>query len=243
MPTQDDFDSTHPPAFLLAERAERLEAEDTPDRAATSPRVFKAIALIAVVAAIGAAVLSVENPMTLLANVTAPLVGNSPPQPGSEPSTPTIQLAAETPASIQSAADAQPEPQIAKEGPAQAQVASAEPASEPASEKNEPASEDLFRKFQAWAADRDAQAPDASVQPVQDTPVQGVKRVARVPHRLVERQPRAYPVRNARAEARPQAPRKRARSEPPPASDPRAQDGSVQTGQPQSFLSTFGLRN
>ena len=241
MPTQDDFDSTHPPAFLLAERAERPEAEDTPDRAVASPRIFKAIALIAVVAAIGAAVLSVEDPMTLLANVAAPLVGNSAPQPASEPSMPTIQLAAETAASTQSAADAQPEPQTAKEGPAE--VASAEPASEPASEKNEPASEDLFRKFQAWAADRDAQAPDASVQPVQDAPVQGVKRVARVPHRLVERQPRAYPVRNARAEARPQAPRKRARPEPPPASDARAQDGSVQTGQPQSFLSTFGLRN
>jgi hypothetical protein len=242
MPTQDDFDSTHPPAFLLAERAERQETEDTPERAAASPRVFKAIALIAIVTAIGAAaVLSIEDPVTLLANVTAPLVGNSAPQPASEPLAPTIQPAAEAPASMQSAADTQPEPQTAKEGPAQ--VASAEPASEPVSEKNEPASEDLFRKFQAWAADRDAQAPDASVQPVQDTPVQGVKRVARVPHRLVERQPRAYPVRNARAEARPQAPRKRARSEPPPASDPRAQDGSVQTGQPQSFLSTFGLRN
>ena len=38
MPTQDDFDSTHPPAFLLAERAERQETEDTPDRAAASPR-------------------------------------------------------------------------------------------------------------------------------------------------------------------------------------------------------------
>jgi hypothetical protein len=240
MPTQDDFDSTHPPAFLLTERAERLEAEDTPDRAAASSRVFKAIALIAFVTAIGAAVLSIEDPVTLLANVTAPLVGNSGPQPGSEPSTPTIQLAAETPASTQSAADAQPEPQTAKEGPAQ--VASAEPANEASSEKIEPASEDLFRKFQAWAADKDAQAQDASVQPVQDTPVQGVKRAARVPHRLVQRQPRAYPVRNARAEARPQAPR-RARPEPPPASDARAQDGSVQTGQPQSFLSTFGLRN
>ena len=242
MPTQDDFDSTHPPAFLLAERAERQEAEDAPDRAVASPRLFKSIALIAVVTAIGAAaVLSIEDPMTLLANVTAPLVGNSAPQPGSEPSTPTVQLAAETPASTQSAADAQPEPQTTQEGPAQ--VASAEPANEPASEKIEPASEDLFRKFQAWAADKDAQAQDASVQPVEDAPAQGVKRAARVPHRLVQRQPRAYPVRNARAEARPQAARKRARPEPPPASDARAQDGSVQTGQPQSFLSTFGLRN
>jgi hypothetical protein len=243
MPTQDDFDSTQPPAFLLADQAERQEAENTPDRAAISSRVFKAIALIAIVTAIGAAVASIEDPVTLLANVTAPLVGNSPPQSGGEPSTPTIQPAAATPASIQSAADAQPVPQTAKEGPAEGQVALAEPANEAASEKIEPASEDLFRKFQAWAADKDAQAQDASVQPVEDAPAQGVKRAARVPHRLVQRQPRVNPVRNARAEVRPQAPRKRARPEPPPASDPRAQDAAAQTGQPPSFLSTFGLRN
>ena len=249
MPTQDDFDSTQPPAFLLADQAERLDAEDTPDRAATSSRVFKAIALIAAATAIGAAVLSIEDPMTLLANVTAPLVGNSGPAPESEQSTATIQPAAEAPGSIQSAAaDAQPVPQTANDAPAQAQVAVAEPANEPASEKTEPASEDLFRKFQAWAADKDAQskdaqAQDASVQPVQDVPVQGVKRVARAPHRLVPRHSRGNPIRNARAEARPQAPRNRARPEPPPTSDPRAQNVPVQTDQPQSFLSTFGLRN
>jgi hypothetical protein len=243
MPTQDDFDSTYPPAFLLADRMEQQEVEDTADKAARSSRVFKAIALIAAATAIGAAVLSVEDPMTLLANVTAPLVGNSAPQPAASEPSPAVQLAAEAQASIQSAAETQPVPQTAGESPAQSQVASAEPANEAASEKTEPASEDLFRKFQAWAADKDAQAQDASVQPVEDAPAQGVKRAARVPHRLVQRQPRAYPVRNARAEARPQAPRKRARPEPPPASDPRAQDGSVQTGQPQSFLSTFGLRN
>jgi hypothetical protein len=248
MPTQDDFDSTQPPAFLLADQAEPQDAEDTPDRAVTSSRVFKAIALIAAATVIGAAALSVEDPMTLLANVTAPLVGNSGPQPESEQSTAAIQPAAEAPASVQSAAaEAQPVPQTAKEEPVQGQVqgqvAVAEPANEPASEKIEPASEDLFRKFQAWAADKDAQAQDAAVQPVEDAPVQGVKRAARVPHRLVPRQPRVYPVRNARAEARPQAPRKRARPEPPPTGDARAQDPSVQTGQPQSFLSTFGLRN
>jgi hypothetical protein len=244
MPTQDDFDSTQPPAFLLADQAERQDTEDTPFRAVTSSRVFMAIALIAAATAIGAAALSVENPMTLLANVTAPLVGNSEPQPGSEQSTATIQPAAEAPASIQSAAaEVQPVPQTAKDEPNQSQVAVAEPANEPASEKTEPASEDLFRKFQAWAADKDAQPKDAAVQPVEDAPAQVVKRVARVPHRLVPRQPHVYPVRNARAEARPQAPRKRARPEPPRTSDARAQDPYVQTDQPQSFLSTFGLRN
>ena len=248
MPTQDDFDSTQPPAFLLVERAERLDAEDTPDRAAISSRIFKAIALIAAVTAIGAAILSIEDPVTLLANVAAPLVGNSGPQPGNEQSTATIQPAAETPASTQSAADAQSVPQTAKEEQTQAQAALAEPANEPASDKIEPASEDLFRKFQAWAADKDAQskdtqAQDASVQPVQDVPLQGVKRVARAPHRLAPRHPRVNPIRNARAEARPQAPRNRARPEPPRTSDPRAQNVPVQTDQPQSFLSTFGLRN
>src|SRR5215475_6674744 len=119
MPTQDDFDSTQPPAFLLADQA---DAEDTPDRAATSSRVFKAIALIAAATAIGAAALSIEEPMTLLANVTAPLVGNSGPQPEREQSTAAIQPAAEAPASVQSAAaEAQPVPQTAKEEPGQVQ--------------------------------------------------------------------------------------------------------------------------
>jgi hypothetical protein len=243
MPTQDDFDSTHPPAFLLADQAEQQEAESTPDRAAISSRVFKAIALVAAVTAIGAAVLSIEDPVTLLANVTAPLVGNSGSQPATGESTPAIQPAAEAPASAQSTADAQTSSQTAKDAPSQGETAVSEPANASSSEKVESASEDLFRKFQAWAADKDAQAQEASVQPVQEAPVQGVKRAARVPHRLVPRQSRVNPVRNARAEVRPQAPRKRARPEPPPASDPRAQDPSVQTGQPQSFLSTFGLRN
>src|SRR5262245_25832816 len=182
MPTQDDFDSTQPPAFLLADQAESQDAEGTPDRAATSSRVFKAIALIAAATAIGAAALSIEEPMTLLANVTAPLVGNSGPQPDREQSTAAIQPAAEAPASVQSAAaEAQPVPQTAKEEPGQVQgqVAVAEPANEPVSEKIEPTSEDLFRKFQAWAADKDAQskdaqAQDAAVQPVEDAPVQSV---------------------------------------------------------------------
>ena len=65
MPTQDDFDSTYPPAFLLADRMEQQEVEDTADKAARSSRVFKAIALIAAATAIGAAVLSVEDPMAL----------------------------------------------------------------------------------------------------------------------------------------------------------------------------------
>jgi hypothetical protein len=242
MPTQDDLDSIHPPGFLLADRVEQQEVENTRDRAATSSRMFKAIALIAAATAIGAAVLSVEDPVTLLANVTAPLVGNSQPQTAAGEPSPPVQLATAAPASIQSAADTQPVPQTATDAPAPGQVALSEAASESQPEKIEPASEDLFRKFQAWAADKDAQAQDASVQPVEDAPAQGVKRIARAPHRLAPRHSRVTPVRNARAEVRPQ-PRKRARPEPPTASDPRAQEQSVQASQPQSFLSTFGLRN
>jgi hypothetical protein len=250
MPTQDDLDSIHPPAFLLADRMEWQEVESTRDRAAASSRVFKVIALIAAATAIGAAALSVEDPVMLLANVTAPLVGNSPPQPAAGEPSPAVQLAAAAPAPIQSAAETQPVPQTATDAPAQGQVALSEGANESRSERIEPASEDLFLKFQAWAADKDAQAQVdkdaqvqvASVQPVQDTPVQSAKRIARTPHRLAPRHSRVYPVRNARAEVRPQ-PRRRAQAAPPPASDPRAQEQSVQASQPQSFLSTFGLRN
>ncbi|MCP4617503.1 MAG: hypothetical protein GY844_13845 [Bradyrhizobium sp.] len=248
MPTYDDLDSIHPPAFLLADQLEQQEAGNTSDRAAISSRVFRAIALIAGAIAIGAAVLSIEEPMTLLANVTAPLVGSSQPQSETDGTAPAIQLAAETPPPIQSGADVQALPQTAN-APGQGEIALTEPANASPSEKTEPESEVLFRKFQAWAADRDAQAQETSAQPVEDTPAPEVKRAARVPHRFVQRQPHASPVRNARAEARPLFPKKRerrapvARPEPSHTSDARAQVSPVQNEQGPSFLPVFGLRN
>lgn len=253
MPTEHDFDSIRTPAFLLAERVQRHETENAPVRAPPWWRVFKTAGLIAFATAIGAAVLSVEDPMTLLANVTAPLIGNSAPQPGAGEPTAAIQPTAEAPVSIQSAAsDESPSPSV-KDAPSQHETVLAE-SKEPPSETIEPASEDLLAKFQAWATEKDAQTQAASAQPVQDAPVQAAKQVAsnaRVPHRLVQRRSHTTPVRNARAEVRPLFPKKRepraqrAQPEPPRTSDARAQDLSTQSDQAQapSFLPIFGPRN
>jgi len=248
MPTNDDFDSIHTPAFLLADRVQQQETENAPARAAPWWRVFKTAGLIAIATAIGAAVLSVEDPVALLANATAPLLGHSGPPPEAGEPAPSTQLAAEPPASIQSGANTQTLAQTVEEAPTQDKIVPPE-SKEPPAEKIEPASEDLLAKFQVWAAEKDAQAQAASVQS-RDAPapvVNQIARTARVPHRPMQRH--AMPIRNARAEVRQQAPKKRekraqiARPEPPRTNDARAQEVSTQNGQAPSFLPTFGPRN
>jgi hypothetical protein len=200
------------------------------------------------------AVLLVGDPGALFADVTASLVGNSGLQPGTEQSTPEIQ----------STADAQDLPLTVKEAPARDEIATSEPGGQDGTEKNEPPPEALFRQFQAWAAEKDAQADVGSVQPVQDSPAQVVQDAptkvaenARAPLRLMQKRRHVQPVQNARAEMRMQNSRRKIRREQntqdaraqntrrveaPPAPDTRAQDQSLQTAQPPSFLQTFGLR-
>src|SRR5262249_44916478 len=113
-------------------------------------------------------------------------------------------------------------------------------ASQNQTENSEPSSEALFRQFQAWAADRSAQAQVAPVQSVQDASARLAENV-RV-HRHVR------PIRNARAEIRQlQNPRKRVWREQKPRVQPaqysRAQDQSEQNAQAPSFLESFGWRN
>src|SRR5262245_29578020 len=253
MPAEDGFDPTHRLPQFLADRAEQgIGNAPNPKGAVVASRAFKVSILIATATATGIAVLAMGNPVGLLAEMSASLVGNSTPQP-----TPAIQSAADAPALVATAADTQDLPPTTNEVPVRGEIAASEPAGKDQSEKSEPASETLFRQFQAWAADQDAQAHGGSAQPVQDAPALVVQndpapaaKNIRVPYRQVQkrRQARAA-VRNARAEVRAQNLRKQipraqdARAERPPTQDARAQDQSVQNAQQPSFLSFFGQRN
>src|SRR5215813_13238411 len=165
MPIKDGFDPTHPLPRFLADPAER-GTRSIPDGAVGTSRALRVGILIAAATAAGFAVLAMGNPMGLLAEMSASLVGNSTPQPR-----PEIQSAADAPALVPSAADAQALPPTTNDAPARAEIAASEPASQDQMAKTE-SSENLFKQFQAWAAEQDAQVQVGSVQPAQDTPVQ-----------------------------------------------------------------------
>jgi hypothetical protein len=256
MPTKDGFNPDHPLPLFLADEPEQQGIGKAWDRAVISSRVLKASILVATATAIGIAILSVGNPVTLFADVTASLVDKSALQPGTDQSTPTIQ----------STADAQAMPPTAKDAPTRDEIAAAsESAGQSQTENSQPSSEALFRQFQAWAAEKDAQAQVGPVQSVQDAPAQVVQIApaqvaenapaqvaenARAPLRPMQKHRHVRPVQSARAEIRPvQNPRKKVRREQnvqvqvSPAQDARAQDQSVQNAQAPSFLQTFGWRN
>ena len=249
MPTKDGFNPDHPLPLFLADDPEQQGIGKAWDRAVILSRVLKASILVATATAIGIAVLSVGNPVTLFADVTASLVDKSAVQPGTDQSTPTIQ----------STADAQASPPTAEEAPTRDEIAAAsESDGQSQTENSEPSSEALFRQFQAWAAENDAHAQVGPVQSVQDAPAQVVQNAAPAqvaenapaPLRPMQKHRRVRPVQSARAEIRSaQNPRKKiqreqnARAQVPPAQDARAQDQSVQNAQAPSFLQTFGWRN
>jgi cytoskeletal protein RodZ len=110
-------------------------------------------------------------------------------------------------------------------------------------EKGPPVSAELFRQFQAWAAEDEARAragaPAAPARVAQETQ----------PARPAKRQRRAQSVQNARAEVRPQRHhRPRVREEQDgrepiaPAVDARAPDPTAQNAQPPSFFQSLGFR-
>jgi hypothetical protein len=181
MPTKDDFTPDNPLPIFLSERADEPEQPGMGiawDRAVISSRVLKASILVATATAIGIAILSVGNPVTLFADVTASLVDKSALQPGTDQSTPTIQ----------STADAQALPPTAKDAPTRDEIAAGpEPAGQSQTENSEPASEALFRQFQAWAAEEGTRAQVKPVQPAQDAPAPVVEN-APAPVRPMQKQ-------------------------------------------------------
>jgi hypothetical protein len=251
MQTQDGFDPIHPLPQFLADPPER-GIRNASDGAVGTSRALRAGIVIAAATATGFAVLAMGNPMGLLAEMSASLVGNSTPQPR-----PEIQSAADAPALVPSTADAQALPPTTNDAPARAEIAVSEPASQDQTEKTE-SSETLFKQFQAWAAEQDAQAHGGPVQPVQDTPAQIMQeevqapsaKNVRTPYPQVQKRRQVRTVQNARAEVRTQNLRRQVRraqtprAERPPIQDARAQDQSAQNAQAPSFLPPiFGQRN
>ncbi|NOJ42242.1 hypothetical protein [Bradyrhizobium australiense] len=262
MPTKDGFSPGHPLPVILADEPEEQGIGKAWDTAVISSLVLKASILAATATAIGIAILSVGNPVMVFAdvtasfaNVTASLIDNSALKPGTDQSTSTFQ----------STADAQALPPTAKDAPTRDEIAAApEPAGQSQAENSEPVTEALFKQFQAWADEKDAQAQVEPVHPVQDAPTQIVQdslapvaENARASSRPMQKHRQVRAVHNARAEIRPvhnlRKKVRRARNAPvlvPPAQDARTQeqDRFVQNAQAPalqapSFLQTFGWRN
>jgi hypothetical protein len=250
MATKDGFPpDDHFPLFL-SEHAGEPEQPGIGiawDKAVISSRILKTSILVVAATAIGIAILSVANPVALLANVTASLVDKSAPQPGSDQSTPTIQ----------STADAQALPPTTEDAPTGDNIAAAfKTADQSQTEIRQPPPEALFKQFQAWAAEEDAQAQVRPVQPVQDAQprVQDdqtqVVQNARAQVRSVQKHRHVKPVHNARAKIRPEhnarAQMRREQNagvQARPVQNTQAQVQPVQNTQPPGFLQSLGWQN
>src|ERR1700736_5421733 len=190
MATKDGVPVDQPVPLFLSDQTEEPEQPGIGkawDRAAISSRILTTSILVVTAAAIVFANL-VGNPIALLANATASLVGTSASQDDTR-SMPTIQ----------STADAQALPPTASEAPTGEEIAAASNiniAYQSHTENPQPAADGLFKEYQAWAAEEDART---QVRPVQKQvrPVQNVR--AEVgPARTA----RAKVVKNARAQVR-----------------------------------------
>src|SRR5438445_1826993 len=228
MATKDGFTPNHPlPLFLFehadepdSEHADEPDVEKAWDRAVISSRILKTSILVVTATAIGIAILSAGNLVTLFADVTASLVDISALKPGTDRSTPAVQSTADVQPVVQSTADAQALPPTAKDAPqvnpppsddkpaardapARDEIAAAsEPAGQSQTEISEPpSSEALFKQFQAWVAEEDARTQVGPVQPTQDAQAQPVQD-APAPVRPAQKHRRVRPVQNARAEIR-----------------------------------------
>src|SRR5262245_30853668 len=133
-------------------------------RAATSSRILKRGLLVAVATAFGLVVLPVENTAKILADVTASLVDGSALWPHTSQPAPISQ----SPTDAQTPTDAKVF-SIAKNEPISVESAASEPVEQNHTELREPSPEILFKQFQAWAAEKDAQELAAS-QSVPDAP-------------------------------------------------------------------------
>jgi hypothetical protein len=180
--------------------------------------------LVVTAAAIVFAIL-VGNPIALLANATASLVGTSASQDDTQ-SMPTIQ----------STADAQALPPTASEAPTGEEIAAAfKTAIQSETEIREPTAEALLKQFQAWAAEEDAQA---QVRPVQKhrhiRPVHNARAEIRPEHNA---RAKVRPVQNARAQMRRE---QNARVQVRPVQNTQAQVQPVQNAQPPWLLQSLG---
>ena len=224
MPIKDGFDPDHTLPLFLSDEPEQQDIRQTWDRAVISSRIAKATILVATATAIGTAILSVGNTVKLFAEVPASLVNTSALLPGNDRSRPTVQPIVTAEASppspkdvegsalqpdqsmptLQSTAGAQPLSPSAKGAQTRDEIAVvSQSADQSQTENSASSSESLFRLFQAWADEKDAQAQAAPIQPVQDAPAQVAENVLRpAPLRPKQKHGHVGPVDSARAEIR-----------------------------------------
>lgn len=254
MPTRDSLDPPDALPRFLVHHAER-DMGHARGGAAAAPRVAKSRAkagvLLAAATATGVAVLTMVNPAGLFAYLPASLLDHVAPV-----STPTIQAAADPPASVLSTADTQAQPAAATttEVPDRSDVAVATPAGKDATEESDASPDALFRQFQAWAARQDDRGEIQEAKPqtaspiVQEVPVPAADSAHRPDRPLVQKRRQVRGINNARAEIRKQVSPKQVRRAPNaraerPAQDAQAQEQSGQNAQASSFLPMFGSRN
>ncbi|MEH2555985.1 hypothetical protein V1286_003514 [Bradyrhizobium algeriense] len=243
MATKDGFPPDDRYPVFLSEQAEETVQQDIGKalgRAALSSRILKASILgVTATAAIGIAILSVGDPVALVANVTATWVDKPALQPDTDPPAPAIQSIAGT----------QDLPSTTSEAPPRDEIAAAvEPADQNQAEIAHPLTEALFKQFQAWADEQDTRAQVEPKQPVQVAPVR-VAQDAPAQVRPVKKHRRVRSVQNARAEIRParhHRVRTREESAPMPIApvpDARAPEQQpVQNSQTPGLLQSFGFR-
>jgi hypothetical protein len=185
--------------LVLFDHAEDTGQPDTGtswSRAVISTRTLKASVLGIAAAAIGFAVVAVENPPLLFANgeflasTKAFLVRVSRPQQGTGEATPVTQ----------SATEAQALPPVAREAPTGGEIAIPfKTADRSETETRQPPTESLLGQFQAWAAGENARAEVPPAQPIQDAQAQPVQDVQPQPVQDAQ----ANRVQDARAQIRP----------------------------------------
>jgi hypothetical protein len=269
MPTKDDFAPDYRLSVFLSQHANEPEQPGigiARDGAVIASRIKTSIL---VVTATAIAIVWMENPVALFANVTASLVEISAFQLGTDQSTPTIRSTTSPEALPPTARDMPPvnsganpesalpsdDKTVARDALTRDEIAAAlEPADQSQTENQ--SADALLKQFQAWAADedarvlvvqplQDARAQVGSVQSVQDGQEQVVQNAPALvrpmrEHRHVRR------VQNARAEMWP--------GRHPGAKVRRQQNARVQirsaqdapareNAQAPSFLQSLGLRD
>jgi hypothetical protein len=234
MATEDDLQPDRSPIFLI-KYAEEIEPPDIGtawDVAAIASLILRTSIVAATVTAIGIAVLSIENPVALVANVTDLWVDKPALQPDADPSTSTIQSIADTqdlpptttdaPARDQIAAAVEPADQSAAAvEPSARSAAAVEPADRSAaavepSDRSAAAAEPSDRSqaevgqpltealFKQFQAWAAEEGTRAGpAQPVQAAPVRAVQETA-AQARPTKKPRRDRTVQNARAEIHPQ---------------------------------------
>ena len=248
MANKDSFPPDDRYPVFLSEQAEETGQPDIGKvlgRASISSRILKTSIWAVTATAIGIAILSVGDPVALVANVTATWADKPALQPGNDQSAPAIQSIAGTQDFPSTTSDAS----ARSDAPARDEIAAAvEPADQSQAEIGQPLTEALFKQFQAWAAEQDTRAQVEPVQPAQAAPVQ-VAQDAPAQARPTKKHRRARSVHNARAEIRTQRNHRarvreeqNARVEVPAVPDARAQEQSVQNAQTPSLLQSLGFR-